>query len=188
MKGCEYAFEDIGFYPPEDFTAYAKNHVILGYLSPTDYHRFHAPMSGKCIYCKMEDADRQSASVKFFGGSFNILNKNKRLIIVLEEKNDNGFKTKKDHSVKRIALVIIGGVGVNTIVYKQAIVGEWIEKGSELGTFKAGGSAFCLFSNHPLKLDPKLQDGNRIRMEQHVGEESRPMEVIYGESLAGFAP
>ena len=75
MKGCEYAFEDIGFYPPEDFTAYAKNHVILGYLSPTDYHRFHAPMSEKYIYCKMGDADRQSASVKFFDGCFNILNK-----------------------------------------------------------------------------------------------------------------
>lgn len=165
VKGCDYALEEVGLYPPEDLAQYAKHPVILGYLSPTDYHRFHAPMSGTCIYCTIENAHDDSASVKFFGGRFNIMNKNKRLIVVLE-----------DETKRRTALVIIGGIGVNTIVYDPTILGTWMEKGSEIGTFLAGGSAFCLFTNHPVTLDSKCTTKAKEML----------MEVTVGESLANF--
>lgn len=170
VKGCDYALKDVGLYPTEDLDAYSKNHVVLGYLSPKDYHRFHAPFSGTCIRCTMEDAEVDSASVKFFGGRFNILNKNKRLIVVLEDKQK-----------RRVAMVIIGGIGVNTIEYDKTIQGKWVEKGTDLGTFRAGGSAFCLFSNTPLKIDSKLVQ------EKKEGGEDLPMEVLFGENLANFA-
>jgi hypothetical protein len=36
-------------------------------------------------------------------------------------------------------LVIIGGVGVNTITYDERMVGRAIAKGQELSAFRAGG-------------------------------------------------
>lgn len=175
VKGCDYALEDVGLYPPEDLSQYAKHHVVLGYLSPTDYHRFHAPMSGTCIHCSMENAHDDSASVKFFEGHFNIMNKNKRLIVVLE-----------DACKRRVALVIIGGIGVNTIVYDTTMLGKWIERGSEMGTFLAGGSAFCLFSNHPLTLDSKLLQVNKYDQDA-TDCKLQQQEVLVGESLANFS-
>jgi phosphatidylserine decarboxylase precursor len=175
VKGCDYALEEVGLYPPKDLAAYAKHHVFLGYLSPKDYHRFHAPMSGKCIHCAMEDAKVDSASVKFFGGRFNILNKNKRLIVVLEDKTG-----------RRVAMVIIGGIGVNTIEYNTRILNQWVEKGTDLGTFRAGGSAFCLLSNHPLTLNSKLLQ-SRSSTGGNDSSSDLPMEVLFGEPLANFS-
>lgn len=173
VKGCDYALEDVGLHPLEDLSQYSKHPVILGYLCPADYHRFHAPLSGKCIHCKMEQSDADSASVKFFGGRFNLLNRNKRLIIVLE-----------DTQKRRVALVIIGGVGVNTIVYDDTILGTWVEKGDDLGTFRAGGSAFCLFSNFPIKFNPKLIQHKDSSSSSSSNDQ--PMEVLVGESFANF--
>eukprot|EP00980_Cylindrotheca_fusiformis_P005107 scaffold1083_cov114-Cylindrotheca_fusiformis.AAC.11 len=175
VKGCDYALEAVGLYPSTDLAAYAKHHVFLGYLSPKDYHRFHAPVSGKCIYCSMKGVEVDSTSVKFFGGRFNILNKNKRLIVVLEAQKG-----------RRVAIVIIGGIGVNTIEYDNRIMNRWVEKGTDLGTFRAGGSAFCLFSNHPLNLNSKLQY-KAGRIGEFEASLDLPMEVLFGESLANFS-
>jgi hypothetical protein len=84
----------------------------------------------------MEGLDSPSASVKFFGGKFNLLNENKRLVIVLEEE---GGEQGDDEEPLRAALVIIGGVGVNTITYDAQMIGKSIPKGHELSAFRAGG-------------------------------------------------
>ena len=169
IKGCDYSIDQVGLVPKDDLDQYAKNRVFIGYLSPTDYHRFHAPIAGTCIHCALDDEDALSASVKFFGGRFNLLNQNKRLIVVLETKEG-----------VRVALVIVGGVGVNTIVFdKSKLLNQWIDKGAELGTFRAGGSAFAMFSNREIELDSKIVDATST-------EEQRPIEVQVGESLANF--
>lgn len=164
IKGCKYDIDRVGL-PKEDISAYASHHVILGYLSPKDYHRVHSPISGKCIHCKMEGEESLSASVKFFGGKFNILNENKRLVIVLE--TSEGL---------RVALVIVGGVGVNTITYERSIVGKMIQKGQELSAFRAGGSAFAMFSTKPLHLVHELMEV----AERAIGDN---VEVQVGETL-----
>ena len=79
----------------------------------------------------MEGIDAPSASVKFFGGKFNLLNNNKRLVVVIEEEDQS-------NDPLRIAIAIVGGVGVNTITYKE-ILGKSIVKGEEVSTFRAGG-------------------------------------------------
>jgi hypothetical protein len=84
----------------------------------------------------MEGIHALSASVKFFGGKFNLLNNNKRLVVVIEEEEEE----EGDASAEplKVAIVIVGGVGVNTITYED-IVGKTIMKGDELSTFRAGG-------------------------------------------------
>lgn len=168
IKGCDYDVAKIGL-PEEDLQAFKNNLVLLGYLSPKDYHRVHAPITGKCVHCKMEGLDSPSASVKFFGGKFNLLNENKRLVIVFEEDGS------QDDEPLRVALVIIGGVGVNTISYDDQMVGRNIQKGQELSTFRAGGSAFALFVSKPLDLVDPLRK---------AAEQSIHVEALVGETLA----
>ena len=50
IKGCDYDLARIGF-PEEDLEAYGNNRVFLGYLSPKDYHRVHAPISVRVSFC-----------------------------------------------------------------------------------------------------------------------------------------
>ncbi|KAL3823804.1 hypothetical protein ACHAXA_011591 [Cyclostephanos tholiformis] len=169
VKGCDYDVGNIGL-PASDLGAYGSNRVIIGYLSPRDYHRVHAPISGKCVHCNMEGIHSPSASVKFFGGKFNLLNENKRLVVVLEDEDSHD-----DEEPLRIALVIIGGVGVNTITYDEEMVGKSISKGQELSAFRAGGSAFALFTTKPMDIVQPL------RM---ASERNLYVEVLVGETLA----
>lgn len=159
IKGCEYDVSKIGLPDNESnllLEAYRSNRIFVGYLAPKDYHRVHSPISGKCTHCRLEGADSNSASVKFFGGKFNLLNENKRLVVVLEEESSTvggggGESNSNDDVVVEVqepplsvALVIVGGVGVNTITYDENMVGRSIRKGQEISTFRAGGRLVML--------------------------------------------
>ena len=91
-------------------------------------------LKGKVVHVKMEGIHSPSASVKFFGGKFNILNNNKRLVVVIEDQSDAN-----DSNPLKVAIVVVGGVGVNTITYDGDLMDKIIEKGDELSTFRAGG-------------------------------------------------
>jgi phosphatidylserine decarboxylase len=84
IKGCEYSMDKIGFWPPQDLIEYQQNRIWIGYLSPSDYHRVHTPILGLIAHLQMEHKDTYSASVKFWGSKFNLLNANKRLVVVIE--------------------------------------------------------------------------------------------------------
>jgi phosphatidylserine decarboxylase len=139
IKGCSYELSQVGI---PNYTDYQDFPIVLGYLSPRDYHRVHAPISGRVIHCHLEGANAHSASVKFWSGPFNLLGKNKRLVVVLEDD-------KNSTPPRRVALVIVGGIGVNTIVYDTDTmgVGKCIRQGQEVATFRAGGSSVVVFSN-----------------------------------------
>lgn len=179
IKCCEYTLEKIGL--PDlssvhesksngdgsDLIQYRQNRVFLGYLSPTDYHRVHSPIEGKCVYCSLEGPESLSASVKFFGGRFNMLNENTRLVVVIEKKLQRGNKL-------RLGLVVIGGVGVNTIVFDDDMKGKFVEKGGEIATFRAGGSAFAMFTTHPINLTKQYASS---------AKGSAEVKVLVGEGL-----
>lgn len=162
IKGCDYNIEHIGLPLKYDIEEYKKNHIFIGYLSPTDYHRVHSPIAGKIVHCSLECANRRSASVKFFGGKFNIMNENKRLVVVI------------DNAKMKVALVVIGGIGVDTIVYDKSMVGKEIKKGQEISTFRAGGSAIAMFSTEKLDLSAEFCNASK---------DFTPVEVLVGESL-----
>lgn len=180
IKGCEYSLDKIGLphsycgsnthSSTPDIDKYASNHVFLGYLSPTDYHRVHSPVAGKCVHCRLEGIGSLSSSVKFFGGKFNILNENTRLVIAIEVDINNGQKM-------RVALIVVGGVGVNTIVYDPQMEGKVIAKGGEVATFRAGGSAFAMFTTRPLSLTQEYGI---------AAKHSREVKGMVGESIANF--
>ena len=182
IKGCEYSLKKIGL--PDlsstcagdnksnnsDLIRYGRNRVFLGYLSPTDYHRVHSPIEGKCLHCSLEGPESLSASVKFFGGRFNILNENTRLIVVIEKELENNEKM-------RLGLVVVGGVGVNTIVFDKSMKGKLVEKGGEIATFRAGGSAFAMFTTRPINLTKQYT---------LAANGSSDVKVLVGEGIGDF--
>lgn len=178
IKGCNYQLENIGI---PNAIEYAKHTVMIGYLSPSDYHRVHAPMAGTIVHLSLQDELAQSASVKFFDCKFNLLNENKRLVVVIEDAGSSSMSTTtspKGNMIRRMALVIVGGVGVNTIIYdKENLLHKPIEKGACIATFLAGGSAIALFSNQPLTLTPEFET---------VSADTKLVQVNIGESLANF--
>ena len=127
-----------------------------------------------------------------------MLNNNKRLVIVLEEEGED-----KEEPL-RVALVIVGGVGVNTITYDDQMIGQRIDKRQEIAAFRAGGryviyrlltetnhcnlllahscdvlisccSAFALFTSKPMNLVQPLRK---------AAKDSIHVEAIVGETLA----
>ena len=137
-------------------------------------------MSGKIVHLSLQDGRAHSASVKFFDSKFNLLNENKRLAVVIEDTVTSNMSTTstKGVMIRRLALVIVGGVGVNTIVYdKESLLDKPIEKGAFIATFLAGGSAIALFSNQPLTLTPEFET---------VSADTKLVQVNMGESLANF--
>ena len=162
IKNCNYTIENIGLYPPHDIENYSNHQVMIGYLSPSHYHRVHVPISGKIIHLQLECPTAYSASVKFWNSTFNLLNCNKRLVVVIEQQqetteSEGGDGRARDQSIPlRVALVIVGGVGVNTIVYNKNVLHQQVTRGEEIATFRAGGSAFAMFSNRELHYNPRL--------------------------------
>ena len=90
------------------------------------------------------------------------MNENKRLVVVIESGS------------MKVALVVIGGIGVDTIVFDPTMEGKEIEKGEEISTFRAGGSAIAMFSTKPLDLSSAYADASK---------DFRAVEVLVGESL-----
>jgi phosphatidylserine decarboxylase len=164
IKGCDYELDQIGI---PDAALYANNHVLIGYLSPCDYHRVHAPVSGKVVYQELCSTGQPSASVKFWEGKFNILNENQRLVVVIETQNRS-----------KVALVVVGGVGVDTIVYRPDLRNQTIAKGDHIATFRAGGSAIAVLTTKSVQ----YRQDFLAYCNQHSGQ----VEVMVGESLGNF--
>lgn len=175
LKGCKFEAKQLGipyqsnvdlFY----FQSYIRNDILVGYLSPSDYHCIHTPVEGKVISCDLVDQYNDSSSVKFFQGKFNILNRNKRLVIILEiDENPRIYERRKK---LRVALIIVGGIGINSIVYNKndSFIGKYLRKGEEVAQFHAGGSAIVIMTSDSMDyLD--------------AFHENQPVQVLVGESL-----
>ena len=153
-----------------DFTNGTFTHSFLG---PYDYHRFHAPVSGKVLECRpvqglvyctvyidgqmQFDGDDSSLDGYEFSQA--------RGIIILD--------TAQSHyqNIGKVAIIPVGMCQVSS-VNMTATVGSTLLKGNEFGYFLFGGSdIIMLFQNG---VDPKL--------------DQRPVHHKYGSKVATCRP
>ncbi len=146
---------------------------ITIYLSPRDYHRFHAPVAGSVTgytYLPGEFWPVNSASVKFKDALFAI---NERLVTWLSSP-DFGL----------VAYVAVGATCVSRIhasydditthtggketahQYERLIP---IEKGGEIGMFEMGSTVVMLFEKNRIRFDPELAPGVSVRLGERLG-------------------
>lgn len=175
IKGSSYSVSKLlgDFVCKKDKTKLVNGSFINLYLSPRDYHRFHAP-------CQMRVLRAIQISGKLYPVNFTYLRKinslfceNERVILVCEGEDK-----------KRFYLVFVGALNVGKIafVFDEKIAtnakanGEVFydyenlvfQKGDELGRFEMGSTIVVLFEDNQMELSRSNE------------------KVKYGESIARF--
>lgn len=126
---------------PELARRFVGGTIYQAYLGATYYHRWHAPVAGRIQKAYLVDGTYYS-DLEAEGEDPHGLNDSQgyttavaaRAIIVIEAD---------DPAVGQVACVFVGMAEVSSCVI-DAMPGQDVEKGDELGYFQYGGSTYCL--------------------------------------------
>ncbi len=133
---------------------YAMGSLVIGRLSPVDYHRFHFPLN--CVPQRSELINGSWFSVhrSALQKNINILSENKRMRTVLDTIY---FGT--------MLFVEIGATCVGSI-FQTFTSGNFYKKGDEKGYFSFGGSSIVLlFRSGQIVFDQDLVDASQKNIE-----------------------
>ncbi len=132
-------------------------------LCPTDYHRFHFPLSAEVLYHKKINGVYYSVSPIALREKVKLMTQNKREYTVMRNRFAGKF-----------IMAEVGATMVGTIIqtYKDKVVC----KGEEKGMFKFGGSTVVLlFRKGTVTIDKDLIDNTKsgyetaVKMGEHIG-------------------
>jgi len=133
-------------------------------LAPTDYHRFHFPLSGEVINTKKIDGVYYSVSPIALRKKLNVLFANKREYSIVH--NDYAG----DYIMAEVGATMVGSI-------IQTYKGKVVCKGQEKGYFKFGGSTVVLlFEKGKIKVDKDLLINTAkgyetaVKMGEHIGK------------------
>jgi len=130
--------------------------LIIVRLCPTDYHRFHFPVSGSIISTRKISGDLYSVSPIALRKKVELICMNKRENTLLQSPKFG-----------KIIYSEVGATMVGSIV--QSYSGNHFRKGEEKGYFKFGGSTVILiFEKGKIKIDQDLLDNTQKGLETAV--------------------
>lgn len=136
--------------------AYNQGSLMLFRLCPTDYHRFHFPVSGKLSKVTKIQGDYYSV---------NPIALRKRIKIFCENKRE--YQIIKSPVFGNVIMAEIGATMVGSIV--QTFHGAMANKGAESGYFEFGGSSIILlFQPGEIKIDSDLLKDTRNHLETSI--------------------
>ncbi len=122
------------FLDAEEFVQRFKGgSCIISRLCPTDYHRFHFPVSGKIVKQTEIDGALFSVSPIALSRRLEYFFENKRMLTLIEL--DSG---------KHCLMVEVGATNVGSIIQLKK-VGDTVKRGECKGFFKFGGSCVATF-------------------------------------------
>lgn len=141
---------------------YQKGSLVLSRLCPTDYHRFHFPVTGIPSASHLIKGSLKSVNPIALRQNLTILCENKRFLTSIQTD-----------SLGTVLMLEIGATCVGSIT--QTFFPETLAtKGSEKGFFSFGGSATCLlFEPGCAQLDADLLEQTRQGNElyAHMGDQ-----------------
>lgn len=155
VKGQDYTLQDLLNRSPRAQT-YEHGYAFVLYLSPTDYHRIHAPVTGKLL--ESEHIKGKVYPVNDFGmrNMKYVLSRNERLI------------TYMSHERGEIAVVKVGAMNVSSIRYTDDQAISW-NKGDDLAYFEFGSTVVLLTSNGSFEPSRELGVGRKVKMGEPLG-------------------
>lgn len=139
-----------------------KDELISGsfiniYLSPKDYHRFHAPIDMQILKAIHVGAKLYPVNFRYLNKKQNLFCENERVILECKSKNDIFY------------LVFVGALNVGKMVFNfdkniqtnakhsQQKCYEYenlhVKKADELGHFQMGSTIVCIFENENIKFE-----------------------------------
>ncbi|WP_340371737.1 phosphatidylserine decarboxylase [Peribacillus sp. FSL E2-0218] len=154
VKGKVYSMDEM----LEDELAlekYLGGKYLVLYLSPSHYHRIHAPIKGAVI--KRWTLGRKSYPVNKWGMKYGKepLSKNYRTITELQ--NEAGS----------LAMVKVGAMYINSIVITDQ--SKQLEQGQEFSYFSFGSTVVLLFEKNKFELEGSLSIPANVRVGEAIG-------------------
>ena len=174
-KGRFFLLSDLlGFGHKYSQENYEEGAFLTIYLSPSDYHRFHMPVSGTLLSTRYVPGVLYSVNDATVKRLENLYARNERYIA-----NFSG-----SHS--SFAMVAVGAMivaGIETVwsgtVASSSLISERCEqkyleksiylcKGEEVGRFKFGSTVILLFPKGAIAWNENLQFGQRVKMGESI--------------------
>ncbi len=155
VKGQDYTIEALLNQSPRTLN-YTDGFYFVLYLSPSDYHRIHAPVTGKII--ETEHVHGKVYPVNRFGLRHmrGVLSRNERLITYIQ------------HDKGEVAVVKVGAMNVSSIRYVEPVPGR-IARGGELAYFEFGSTVVLLTENGTFDCRDDLRIGSAVKMGEALG-------------------
>ena len=167
IKGMEYSIEELlTYYCTSNFERIKNGSFMNFYLSPKDYHRYHAPCDFKLLKLIHVPGKLYPVNLKYLNKEFELFVQNERVILECET---NG---------KIFYMVFVGALNVGQMVFefenrvetntnaKEMKVYTYenieISKGECLGYFKMGSTVVMLWENEMIELDNLLNQNVRF--------------------------
>lgn len=134
---------------------YEGGQYIVLYLSPSHYHRFHAPITGE-VKGRWQLGQR-SFPVNHFGLTYGKQPLSKNFRVISEIQMNQGM----------MAMVKVGAMNINTIELTHS--SNELVKGEEVGYFSFGSTIVLLFTKEMIALHD-VQTPQEIKMGEPIGK------------------
>lgn len=155
VKGKNYSIEEM-LGNQDALQKYIGGTYVLLYLSPSHYHRIHAPITAEVV--NRWSLGKNSYPVNHIGMKYGKapLSKNYRLITELK------------HAMGSIAVVKVGAMFVNSIEITNE--SSRLIKGEEFSYFSFGSTIVLLFEKNTFELNAKLVPHTEVKYGEALGE------------------
>ncbi|MFD0962251.1 archaetidylserine decarboxylase [Paenibacillus chungangensis] len=156
VKGQNYTIDELLNGSPRT-TNYMDGYYYVLYLSPTDYHRIHMPVSGQIV--ERELIPGKVYPVNNFGLQHmkRVLSRNERLVTYVK------------HHAGEAAVVKVGAMNVSSIQYVMPLR-ERMDRGDELAYFRFGSTVVLLTEDDSFIPRDDLHPGMKVRMGERLGD------------------
>lgn len=155
VKGQNYTIDELLNFSPR-LEKYKHGFFFVLYLSPTDYHRIHAPVTGQKL--ESEYVKGRVYPVNDFGLRHmrTVLSRNARLITYI------------DHSPGEVAIVKVGAMNVSSIKYTNEQTAAWT-RGEEMAYFEFGSTVVLLCETGSFQPLEGIAAGDTVKVGQLLG-------------------
>ncbi|MCM3632533.1 phosphatidylserine decarboxylase [Paenibacillus camelliae] len=155
VKGQDYSISEL-LADEKQSKSYEHGYYMVLYLSPTDYHRIHAPAAGSIV--GKVHLPGKVYPVNHFGLTHMkaVLSRNERLITYIKTEQCT------------VAAVKVGAMNVSSIFYVDPHK-ETVERGEELAYFAFGSTVVLLMETGTFEVDHAIKPNTKVRMGQRLG-------------------
>jgi phosphatidylserine decarboxylase len=141
VKGAKFTLEEL-IGDPKVAARFERGSMLISRLCPSDYHRFHFPVSGIPSEARLVKGSLYSVNPIALRRNILYLVRNKRFVTVIEAPEFGP-----------VAMVEVGATNVGSII-QSFRPGQAVVKGAEKGMFAFGGSCvITLFAEGRISLD-----------------------------------
>ncbi len=175
-KGHYYSLEALLGGSPDDAKPFESGSFATIYLSPSDYHRVHMPLSGTLEKMVFVPGDLFSVNPLTAQNVDNLFARNERVVCFFHNEQIGRFAVVLVGAtvVASIATVFAGtvapSVGKEITIYNYAKDNIKLEKGAELGRFLLGSTVVCVFPKGKVSFAKGLKPGAPVKMGTKLGE------------------